>query len=145
MATQILERAFDPFLEIYQHQQSAVEAKKFGATASFIGTMRDFNEDETVQSMVLEHYPEMTSRYLIKLEQEAKERWNLLDLLLIHRVGTILPNEPIVAIACWSVHRRASLDACAWLIETLKHQAPFWKKEMRSAGDYWVEKNTNGL
>lgn len=145
MATQILERAFDPFLEIYQHQQSTVEAKKFGATANFIGTMRDFNQDETVQSMLLEHYPEMTSRYLVKLEQEAREQWDLLDLLIIHRVGTIHPNEPIVAIACWSAHRRAALDACAWLIETLKHQAPFWKKEMRHDGEHWVENNTNGL
>lgn len=144
MATDILDHSFDPFQAIYAHQQATVEAKKFGAAATFIGTMRDFNEGETVQSMVLEHYPEMTSRYLKKLEKEAHIRWDLLDLLIIHRVGNIQPNDPIVAIACWSAHRRASLDACAWLIETLKCEAPFWKKETSQDGERWVTKNTDG-
>ncbi len=145
MTIHILDHTFNPWEMIATQQHSAVEAKKFGATTSFIGTMRDFNDDETVQSMRLEHYPEMTLRYLTKLEAEAHERWDLLDLLIIHRVGDIQPNDPIVAIACWSAHRRASLDACAWLIETLKHQAPFWKKEQRQDGEYWVTENTDGL
>ncbi len=145
MAIYILDHGFDPFQLIYQHQQSTVEAKKFGATASFIGTMRDVNDDHTVHSMVLEHYPEMTLRYLTKLEAEARERWDVLDLLIVHRVGEVQPNDPIVAIACWSAHRRAALDTCAWLIETLKQQAPFWKQEMRQDGARWVESNTDGL
>lgn len=144
MATRILDQTFDPWHAFAQHQQSHAEANKFGATATFVGTMRDFNDGDTVQSMLLEHYPEMTARYLEQLEQDARQRWDLLACLIIHRVGDIHPNDPIVAIACWSAHRRAALDACAWLIETLKHQAPFWKKEMRQQGAYWVEKNTEG-
>jgi molybdopterin synthase catalytic subunit len=95
--------------------------------------------------MILEHYPAMTQYYLEKLIDEATCKWNLLDILIIHRVGNIKPSDPIMLIACWSAHRRASLDACSWLIEELKHRAPFWKKETRANGEYWVEKNTNGL
>jgi molybdopterin synthase catalytic subunit len=91
--------------------------------------MRDFNENDTVSAMTLEHYPAMTTRYLDKLEQQAKQQWPaLLDCLIIHRVGEIHPADPIVLIACWSAHRRAALDATSWLIEELKNQAPFWKK-----------------
>ncbi|MFT7413784.1 MAG: molybdopterin synthase catalytic subunit [Methylophagaceae bacterium] len=145
MSTHIEQQAFDPWQAIVNHQQHADLAKKFGATTTFIGSMRDFNDDNDVSHMVLEHYPAMTQRYLNQLEQQAKQRWNLLDTLIIHRVGDINPAEPIVLIACWSAHRRAALDACSWLIEELKHKAPFWKKETRQDGDRWVESNTNGL
>jgi len=87
----------------------------------------------------------MTQHYLEKLINAAKEKWTLLDILIIHRVGNIQPGDPIVLIACWSAHRRASLDACSWLIEELKYRAPFWKKETRINGEYWVENNTDGL
>jgi len=79
------------------------------------------------------------------LIEEAKIKWPLLDVLIIHRVGEITSSETIMLIACWSAHRRASLDACNWLIEELKHRAPFWKKETRPDGERWVEKNTDGL
>ena len=95
--------------------------------------------------MTLEHYPAMTQHYLDKLISEAKSQWDLIDVLIIHRVGDILPSQPIMLIACWSAHRRASLDACNWLIEELKHRAPFWKKETRPDGERWVEQNTDGL
>ena len=144
MTTQITETAFNPWLAIGDHQQQSALDNQFGATATFIGSMRDFNDDADVSQMVLEHYPEMTSRYLDKLEAEARDRWPLLDCLIIHRVGTINPADPIVLIACWSAHRRASLDACSWLIEELKHRAPFWKKETRQDGEHWVEHNTDG-
>ena len=145
MTARIAETAFDPWQAIIDHQQRSGLEKQFGATATFIGSMRDFNEDTDVSRMVLEHYPEMTQRYLDKLEQQAKQRWNLLDSLIIHRVGTINPADPIVLIACWSAHRRAALDACNWLIEELKHHAPFWKKETRQDGERWVEQNTDGF
>jgi len=145
MSAHILAYPFDPFHSISEHQKQSGLDKQFGATATFLGTMRDFNDDTDVSSMVLEHYPEMTQRYLDKLEQQAKQRWNLLDTLIIHRVGKINPANPIVLIACWSAHRRASLDACSWLIEELKHKAPFWKKETRQDGDRWVEQNTDGF
>jgi molybdopterin synthase catalytic subunit len=145
MTTHIAETTFDPWRAIIEQQQRSGLDKQFGATATFIGSMRDFNENTDVSRMVLEHYPEMTQRYLDKLEQQAKQRWDLLDTLIIHRVGTIHPADPIVLIACWSAHRRAALDACNWLIEELKHHAPFWKKETRQDGDRWVEQNTDGF
>jgi molybdopterin synthase catalytic subunit len=144
MTTSISEQAFNPWQAITDHQAQSNLANQFGATATFVGSMRDFNDDATVTQMTLEHYPAMTQRYLDKLETEAKQRWPLLDCLIVHRVGDIKPADPIVLIACWSAHRRASLDACSWLIEELKHQAPFWKKETRNNGDVWVETNTAG-
>jgi len=145
MATHILKQPFDPWQAIVNHQQNTSSQKQFGATASFIGTMRDFNDNAEVSAMTLEHYPAMTQHYLEKLIDEANTKWDLLDVLIIHRVGEIKPSEPIMLIACWSAHRRASLDACSWLIEELKHRAPFWKKETRADGEHWVEKNTDGL
>jgi|TARA_B110000902_G_scaffold168926_1_gene192528 molybdopterin synthase catalytic subunit len=145
MAAYILEQSFNPWESISEHQKSTTLDNQFGATATFIGTMRDFNDNVAVSAMILEHYPAMTQYYLEKLIDEATCKWNLLDILIIHRVGNIKPSDPIMLIACWSAHRRASLDACSWLIEELKHRAPFWKKETRANGEYWVEKNTNGL
>ncbi|MDH5358689.1 MAG: molybdenum cofactor biosynthesis protein MoaE [Gammaproteobacteria bacterium] len=144
MTSHISATAFDPWHAINDHQQQSGLDSQFGATATFIGSMRDFNDNTDVSQMVLEHYPEMTSRYLDKLELEARERWPLLDCLIIHRVGEINPADPIVLIACWSAHRRAALDACSWLIEELKHRAPFWKKETRQDGERWLEHNTDG-
>jgi len=145
VSSKIIETTFDPWQEIQQHQSQSNLDKQFGATATFLGSMRDFNDDADVSEMVLEHYPEMTARYLDKLEQEARQKWPLLDCLIIHRVGQILPADSIVLIACWSAHRRAALDATSWLIEELKQRAPFWKKETRKEGTRWVEKNTDGL
>ena len=145
MAAYILEKSFNPWESISEHQKNTTLNNQFGATATFIGTMRDFNDNVAVSGMVLEHYPAMTEYYLKKLIDEAKSKWTLLDILIIHRVGNIKPKDPIVLIACWSAHRRASQDACSWLIEELKHRAPFWKKETRTNGEYWVEKNTDGL
>lgn len=145
MASFISEAAFDPWQAIQAHQQNSDLASQFGATATFIGSMRDFNENDTVSAMTLEYYPAMTERYLQMLEQQAKQQWPaLLDCLIVHRVGEIKPADPIVLIACWSAHRRAALDATSWLIEELKHQAPFWKKETRTAGETWVECNSDG-
>lgn len=145
MTSFVLDIPFDPWQRIQQHQDLSDLAAQFGATATFIGTMRDINNEAKVSSMTLEHYPEMTERYLAKLEQQAREKWPaLLDCLIIHRVGEIKPAEPIVLIACWSAHRRAALDATSWLIEELKHRAPFWKKESSKDGEHWVECNTDG-
>ena len=145
MATHIIEHPYDPWQAIAEHQKNTTLQTQFGATATFIGTMRDFNDNADVSAMTLEHYPAMTQHYLEKLIDEAKTQWDLLDVLIMHRVGEINPAEPIMLIACWSAHRRASLDACSWLIEELKHRAPFWKKETRADGECWVEKNTDGL
>ena len=144
MPSYVTEQVLSPWQAIAEYEAKAEHDIQFGATATFIGTMRDFNDSSDVSAMTLEHYPAMTQHYLDKLISEAKNQWDLIDVLIIHRVGDILPSQPIMLIACWSAHRRASLDACNWLIEELKHRAPFWKKETRPDGTRWVEQNTNG-
>jgi len=144
MPSEIRPQAFDPWQEIQTYQSAQIDAGKYGATASFIGTMRDFNEADDVQSMTLEHYPGMTENYLQKICEEAKTRWDIIDCLIIHRVGEVSPNDPIVLTAVWSAHRAAAFDACRYLMEELKSRAPFWKKESLPDGERWVDKNTPG-
>ena len=144
MPSEIHTTAFDPWKEIQQYQQTKLSTGKYGATASFIGTMRDFNQGDDISCMTLEHYPGMTESYLDKICDEAKQRWDLLDCLIIHRVGNVYPNDPIVLTAVWSAHRKEAFDACRYLMEELKSRAPFWKKEGLNEGDRWVDKNTPG-
>lgn len=145
MRIEIREAPFDPLRELAYYQDSLIELQcKYGATASFIGTMRDHNEGDSVQGMILEHYPEMTERHLQGIVEEATRRWPLLDTLVIHRVGELRPNDPIVLVAVWSAHRAAAFEACRFIMEGLKSRAPFWKKEILSHGQRWVEKNTAG-
>ncbi|MGH8476250.1 MAG: molybdenum cofactor biosynthesis protein MoaE [Methylococcales bacterium] len=137
--------ALDPWAEIPRYQESREDLKgKFGATACFVGTMRDFNEDDCVSKMTLEHYPGMTEGWLENIVAITSERVPVLDVLLIHRVGDLLPNDPIVVVAVWSAHRGAAFDACRMIMEELKSNAPFWKKEILENGTRWVEKNTAG-
>ena len=144
MTCEIRETAFDPWQETQQYQSSQLSDGKYGATASFVGTMRDFNQGDDVGSMHLEHYPGMTERHLQKICDEARARWELLDCLIIHRVGEILPNQPIVLTVVWSAHRKEAFEACRYLMEELKTRAPFWKKEGLGDGQRWVDKNTPG-
>jgi len=144
MPSEIRTAAFDPWQETQQYQQAHLTDGKYGATASFVGTMRDFNQGDDVTSMTLEHYPGMTESYLDKICDEAKQRWDLLDCLIVHRVGEIFPNDPIVLTVVWSAHRKASFEACRYLMEELKSRAPFWKKEGLSEGHRWVDENTPG-
>ncbi|MFO1035401.1 MAG: molybdenum cofactor biosynthesis protein MoaE [Geminicoccaceae bacterium] len=110
-----------------------------GGIASFIGLVRAEHAGDTVAAMTLEHYPGMTERKLAEAEAEARRRWPLLDVLVIHRYGRMLPGEPIVLVLTGSAHRAAALDACAFLIDWLKTGAPFWKLEETEAGERWVE------
>lgn len=143
MICEVRGQAFDPYEELRRFEAQALTMEgRFGATAVFIGTMRDFNEGEAVQAMTLEHYPGMTERHLSAIAREASSRWDLLETLIIHRVGLVRPNDTIVLVAVWSAHRGAALDACSFLIEDLKSRAPFWKKEELASGSRWVEKNT---
>lgn len=119
-------------------------AGQYGATAVFVGTMRDFNEGDDVKGMELEHYPGMTENYLKTLSQEASKRWSIIDSLIIHRVGELQPNDPIVLVAVWSAHRKDAFEASRYLMEELKSRAPFWKKEFLADGHRWVEQNTPG-
>ena len=137
--------ALDPWAYLSQYQQRAhTEPGEYGATAVFVGTMRDFNAGDQVQGMLLEHYPGMTERYLEKIGQQAAERWPLSDYLIVHRVGELLPGDPIVLVAAWSAHRNAAFEASRWMMEDLKSRAPFWKKVQLEEGSRWVEKNTPG-
>ena len=142
----ICETDFDPWqqLQDYQQQATAIQGK-FGATAVFVGTMRDFNEGDEVIAMHLEHYAGMTEKQLGLIINQAQQQWQLLDCLLVHRVGDIHPNDVIVLVAVWSSHRGDAFDASRYIMEALKTKAPFWKKEqLKSQQTRWVEKNTDG-
>jgi len=110
-----------------------------GAIASFVGLARDMNEGSGVAAMTLEHYPGMTEKALGRLVEEAKSRWALLDVTVIHRIGRLLPGDPIVLVAVASSHRGEAFAACEFIMDYLKTRAPFWKKEETSAGERWVE------
>ena len=142
MPVEVRRVAFDPWHELCVFQRSVGQRGQFGATATFVGTMRDASEGRAVEAMSLEHYPGMTERYLEKISDAARARWPLLDTLIIHRVGELAPGEPIVLVAAWSAHRAAAFEACRYLIEELKSQAPFWKKERTREGASWVSRNT---
>jgi molybdopterin synthase catalytic subunit len=134
----LIDKKFNPWEEIQQYQAKHLQSGHYGATATFVGTMRDFNIDETVSHMTLEHYPAMTQHFLDKLCQQSNERYALDDSLIIHRFGEIHPGEPIVLTTAWSAHRAQAFDACRYLMEELKARAPFWKKEVTEEGERWV-------
>jgi molybdopterin synthase catalytic subunit len=139
----ILNTLFNPFSEMQSFQNALTLQGKFGATSIFIGTMRDFNEGDDVQAMTLEHYEGMTQKQLCKIIDAAKSQWQILDCLIVHRVGEILPNEPIVLVCVWSAHRAEAFEACRYLMEELKANAPFWKCEKLTTNQTrWVSKNT---
>ena len=143
---QIHTQAYDPWeiVGLFQKERFGHSAE-YGATNVFTGTMRDFNEGNTVSTMTLEHYPGMTEKHLHAIIDEARSRWKIIECLLIHRVGEIQPAETIMLAAVWSAHRREAFEACRYLVEELKHRAPFWKKEALSSGETrWVEDNTPG-
>ena len=110
-----------------------------GAIASFVGLARDMNEGSGVAAMTLEYYPGMTEKALTALVDEANSRWALLDVTVIHRVGRLLPGDPIVLVVVASQHRSEAFAACEFIMDYLKTQAPFWKKEETPEGDRWVE------
>ena len=110
-----------------------------GAIASFIGLVRDRNEGDAVAGMELEHYPGMTEKALEGIVAEAKARWDIVDALVIHRVGELKPLDQIVLVVVAGAHRSAAFAACEFIMDYLKTQAPFWKKEQTPQGARWVE------
>ncbi len=138
MKALISKTIFDPWQAVEAYQESIGKPGQYGGAVVFVGTMRDFNEDTEVKEMELEYYHGMTEKYLEKISQQAEDDWPILDSLIVHRVGKIFPNEPIVVIAVWSAHRAAAFDACRFLIDELKSKAPFWKKETLESGSRWV-------
>ena len=142
MLIEIKDSPFEPYQRLLEYQAEVDFAGKYGATAVFVGSMREFNQGDDVDAMTLEHYPGMTEKYLQKISEEAATKWDILDSLIVHRVGEMLPNDPIVLVAVWSAHRAAAFDASRYLMEELKSRAPFWKKESLKEDTRWVEKNT---
>ncbi len=145
MKIELRETPFEPLAELGRYQAGLGELRgQFGATAIFVGTMRDYNEAEPVRGMTLEYYPGMTERHLQRIVETAFQKWPLLDALVLHRVGALQPNDPIVLVAVWTGHRAAAFAACRFIMEELKARAPFWKREETAAGPRWVEHNTPG-
>jgi molybdopterin synthase catalytic subunit len=112
---------------------------KIGAVVSFLGTVRDMNDGAAVSEMELEHYPGMTEKALENIVVQAKARWDVIDALVIHRVGPLKPLDQIVLVAVASAHRGEAFAACEFIIDYLKTQAPFWKKEQTPEGARWVD------
>ena len=114
-----------------------------GAVASFIGIVRDSNEGAAVGSITLEHYPGMTEKSLGAICDQAKARWPLDDVLIVHRVGTLAPSDQIVLVVTTSSHRGDAFSACQFVMDYLKTEAPFWKKEATQEGMRWVDARDN--
>jgi len=146
MLIEISEAAIDlwPVLQAYELEHPEL-AGKHGANVVFAGRMRDFNQNDSVSQMHLEHYPGMAEKFLQQIVERAMHEWQLMDALVIHRVGEITPADTIVVVAVWSVHRAHAYAANQFIMEALKSEAPFWKKETLQDGDSrWVTKNTPG-
>lgn len=146
MLIKLSEQGFDPWHELQTYQASLTDISgKFGATSVFVGSMRDFNQGDEVTGMYLEHYPGMTEKQLHNIVQHAHNQWELLNSLLIHRVGLVMPQDVLVLVAVWAVHRGDAFDGSRYMMENLKSRAPFWKQETLSSGQKrWVEKNSDG-
>ena len=136
MAIRVQTGDFDIGAEVTQLRRGN---PKIGAVACFIGLVRDINENATVAEMTLEHYPAMTKKALSGIIEEAKQRWDIMDILVVHRVGTLKPMDQIVLVVVASAHRVAAFAACEFIVDYLKTRAPFWKKEQTEKGARWVE------
>jgi molybdopterin synthase catalytic subunit len=123
-------------IDIAAEQEALWRGKtRVGALVSFVGLMRDLNEGVGVSAMTLEHYPGMTERALAAIADEAARRWDLEGIRIVHRVGPLKPQDPIVFVGVVSAHRGEAFRACELLIDYLKTRAPFWKKETTAEGE----------
>jgi len=120
-------------------ESRALQAETVGGIALFVGTVRGLSSDDGVTAMTLEHFPGMTESELERIEAEARQRWPLENVTIIHRVGRLLPGEQIVMVAVSSSHRQAAFDAAQFIMDFLKTDAPFWKAEERDGKTSWVE------
>ena len=112
---------------------------KIGAVAAFIGIARDVNDGETVGTLTLEHYPGMTEKALEGICAQARERWKVADVLVVHRIGELWPTDQIVLVVVTGSHRGEAFAACEFVMDYLKTEAPFWKKETTAGGARWVD------
>lgn len=136
----LIDQEFQPLTYVAKHQ---IIDPRIGAQAIFVGYMRDFREDNTVESMTITHYPPMTEQHLEKAVNQLIEQYQLTDLLVAHRIGHVVPTSPLVLIAATASHRANANQAMQDMLETLKYTAPFWKQEHRNGDSRWVEGNTD--
>ena len=136
MSVRVQTQDFDSGLEISLLRTAR---KDTGAVVSFIGQVRDLNDGDTVSQLTLEHYPGMTEKALESIVAEAKGRWGIYDAIVIHRVGTLQPTDQIVLVAVSGAHRGEAFKACEFIMDYLKTEAPFWKKEQTPQGSRWVD------
>lgn len=140
----ITSELIEPYKLIEDYQNKNCDLKFSGGQSIFIGYMRETNQARNdVISMKLEHYPEMTEKYLSKLSENIKKDYKLHNILIAHRVGLVFPENCLVVVSCWSAHRKNSINAVKYILEDLKHNAPLWKKEsFVDSSSEWVKKNT---
>jgi len=120
------------------HRELCADRSDIGAIASFVGLVRDIPQNR-LEKMTLEHYPGMTEKSLVKIVETAQQRWEILDVAIIHRIGELKPADQIVLVSVASAHRKAAFAACEFIMDYLKTDAPFWKKETDQQGESWVE------
>ncbi|MFZ3193326.1 MAG: molybdenum cofactor biosynthesis protein MoaE [Moraxellaceae bacterium] len=144
MQTQIQVRVQTERFDANQLDAALYVDQQVGAVASFIGRVRDHGDQPDVVGLVLEHYAGMTEKVLERYCVQASQRWPLHAIILIHRVGELALGEPIVGVAVASAHRQAAFDAVQFLMDFLKHDAPFWKREVLASGRAeWVEQKSS--
>jgi len=136
MTVRIQQQDFDAGAEITALRLARPD---IGAVAAFVGQVRDLNEGTDVFAMTLEHYPGMTEKALEAIVSQAKARWNIYDALVIHRMGELKPLDQIVLVVTTGAHRGEAFAACEFIMDYLKTEAPFWKKERIGSGERWVD------
>jgi molybdopterin synthase catalytic subunit len=136
MTVRLQEGPFDLGAEVARLTEGRTDV---GAVVTFSGLCRSSGETGAIAAMTLEHYPGMAEAEIARIEAEARERWPLQDVLVIHRYGRLVPGDPIVLVVTLSQHREAAFAAAAFLMDYLKTRAPFWKQEEGSGGPQWVE------
>ncbi|SNR99990.1 molybdopterin synthase subunit MoaE [Methylobacillus rhizosphaerae] len=136
MTVRVQEADFDTGAEIAQLR---LQYPMAGAVVAFVGQVRDLNDGKAVSRLTLEHYPGMTEKSLATIIEQAMQRWPLLDATVIHRVGELPPQAQIVLVAVASAHRGDAFAACEFIMDYLKTEAPFWKREATSEGTVWLD------
>lgn len=140
MAIRVQTEDFDLSTEVASLRAGRAQ---IGAVVAFVGTVRDMNEGSGVSQMELEHYPGMTEKALADIVQQTQERWQLEGVTVIHRVGALAPMDQIVLVAVGALHRGTAFEACEFIMDYLKTNAPFWKKEHTPQGARWVDARTS--
>jgi molybdopterin synthase catalytic subunit len=136
MSVSVQNEDFDVGLE---NRQLQGDDRSIGALVNFVGFVRDVNDNAKVATMHLEHYPGMTEKSILAIIEQAKQRWSILGVRVIHRIGDLKPGDQIVYVGVSSMHRGDAFAACEFVMDYLKTQAPFWKKEYTPEGERWVE------